>query len=108
MNDTQTKRKSGRKPKRAAKGSPEKTQKKGRPVGSRTMKKPESVGVLTRCEKCQSTEREPYTNQRFRDYEGVDQNGNPYNRVAWKLTKCKNCGQARTDRFYEMIPNKCD
>lgn len=50
---------------------------------------------------CQSTEREPYQpNPIVRLVAGVI-DGFEYNQVSWKRTRCKKCGQARTDRIYE-------
>lgn len=80
--------------------------KQGRPKGAKTVKKPESTGVLTRCKRCGSTDRERYTNSRTVQQSGIGPDGEPYNQVTWKNTRCKSCTQARVDKFYELVPQK--
>lgn len=80
-----------------------KSAKQGRPKGAKTVDKPESVAGLTRCRACNSTERERYTNPRSVASCGIDPDGKPYNRITWRNTRCKNCGQVRVDKFYEQI-----
>ena len=80
--------------------------KQGRPRGAKTVDKPESVAGLTRCKACHSTERERYTNSRSVSTCGIDPEGKPYNRVTWRNTRCKNCGQVRVDKSYEQITEK--
>ena len=65
--------------------------------------KPVSQGKLTRCKKCDSTEREKYfgTPTVF-DISGLDEDNKPYNRKVMRRTKCKNCGQQRLDSFFEL------
>lgn len=86
-----------KKAKTAAKNGP------GRPAGPSGGKIPEVVGELTRCKKCDSTERVAYYGTISRDLTG-ERNGKRFNRVTWKRTKCASCHQARTDVFYEWIP----
>lgn len=76
----------------------------GRPKGSQG-KIPEVVGSLTRCKKCDSTERTRYYGIISREYSG-ERDGKPFNRVTWKRTTCANCNQARTDVFYEMTSGR--
>lgn len=78
--------------------------KTGRPPGSTTEKKQESVGILTRCKKCQSTERTKYEKPRTSQICGFDGDGKPYNQVTWRNTRCTNCGQARIDKAFEYVP----
>lgn len=80
--------------------------KQGRPKGAKTVKKPESTGLLTRCNACGSTDRERYTNPRSIQQHGIAPDGSPYNQVTWRHTSCKSCGQVRVDKFYEMVPQK--
>lgn len=77
----------------------------GRPPGSTNEKQPEVVGTLTRCPHCKSTKREPYFGINTMEYTGTDPNGDPYNRITWKRTKCKSCQRARIDKFFELIPD---
>ena len=59
------------------------------------------------CKKCLSTERTGYTAVRHFDIAGVDSaTGREFNRLTTKRTKCANCGQARLDRFREVIVKK--
>jgi len=82
----------------------EETPRPGRPPGP-AEKKPEVVGVLTRCPKCDSTAREKYGNVKTGKYRGADPvTGKPYNEISWKRTKCKTCGQARNDKYYSWNP----
>lgn len=55
----------------------------------------------SRCMKCGSTERDPYNSTRYVNHGGIE-NGVEYNRVAFRYTKCKECGQRRCDRTQEM------
>jgi hypothetical protein len=56
---------------------------------------------LSRCRKCQCTERSPYTNTTEREIGGVTADGRPYTHILWRSTKCLNCGQCRRDRCFE-------
>lgn len=80
--------------------------KQGRPKGAKTVKKPESTGVLTRCKRCGSTDRDRYTNPRTIQQSGIGPDGKPYNQITWRNTCCKSCGQVRVDKFYEQIAQK--
>jgi hypothetical protein len=75
----------------------------GRPPGPTPEKIPEVVAHLTRCKKCNSTERAPYYGTVTREISGVAQDGGDFNKVTWKRTKCENCQQARTDVFHELV-----
>lgn len=76
----------------------------GRPVGAGNV-----VDVVTvapsRCRKCQSTDRTPYTNTVERAIEGL-QDGQPYTHILWRATKCAACGQSRRDRCFENRQGK--
>ncbi len=63
--------------------------------------KPVVEVVVSRCPKCQSTSRTPYTDKRVHNFAGV-KNGVPFTHVIWRPTKCRKCGQARVDKFYEL------
>lgn len=71
--------------------------------------KPVSQGKLTRCRKCDSTEREKYfgTPTVF-EITGVDEDGKAYNRKVMKRTRCKACGQQRLDSFFELRKKKAN
>lgn len=76
--------------------------KKGRPAGRKTARR-DRVDVLpSRCRKCGSTERFPYTNPRTIEHAGTAPDGQPYDRIILRNTRCTGCGQARIDRFYEL------
>ncbi|WP_417625139.1 hypothetical protein [Paremcibacter congregatus] len=75
----------------------------GRPPGTGGGQRQEVIGTLTRCKKCESTERAPYYGTVTRDIRGIDPAGKEYNRITWRRTKCSNCQQARTDVFYELV-----
>ena len=85
------------KPKRTSRGRP-----KGRPKGSRN-RQPDEVAVEpSRCNKCQSTEREPYFHKHVQEYAGFDpRHGGLYTHIIRRWTRCRACGQVRIDRFYE-------
>lgn len=94
-------------PKTTAAKKPTKTaatsQGPGRPKGP-AEKIPEVNASLTRCKKCNSTERTPYYGTVTRDLSGIGPDGQPFNRMTWRRTKCASCGQARADVFHEMVP----
>ena len=54
-----------------------------------------TVQVLTTCPKCKSTSREGYSAIKTMDLNG--------NKVSWKRTKCKDCGQRRMDKTIEAL-----
>lgn len=76
---------------------------RGRPKGSKTDPGPITEVPKSRCIKCQSTEREEYTNPKTLEHCGIAPDGKPYNFVSWKHTKCLKCGQRRVDKFFEYI-----
>lgn len=80
--------------------------KPGRPAGSKTEGTPVVIGQLTRCPLerggCNSTEREDYFNVRTHSFGGVDNQGNAFDTVVWRRTRCRKCGRVRDDKFYEM------
>ena len=66
--------------------------------------KPQDVSevTLSRCKKCDSTEREAYFGTPIvHDIAGIH-NGREYNRKVMKRTRCKACGQQRLDAFFEL------
>lgn len=89
--------------KRAKKATRKKaTTKPGRPAGSPNVDV-QTVRVMpSACPKCASTERGEYTRAHSKAITGRDTDtGRIYNRVTWRHTKCKACGQARIDKAYE-------
>ena len=73
----------------------------GRPEGSPTVKLDQSEVCLSRCKKCESTDREPYFGTPFELQFLGERNGKPYTHVVQKRTRCKACGQQRRDIVYE-------
>lgn len=59
------------------------------------------VTSVTRCTKCDSTERVPYFGTVTRAISGLDPEGKVFTHVIWRRTRCKACGQARIDRHRE-------
>ena len=77
---------------------PEGPKKPGRPPGSKTRKHPAPDATPSRCPKCGSTRRAPYSGRpRIVNHSGVFA-GHPYNRIIFRRTKCLDCGQWRVDR----------
>lgn len=75
--------------------------KRGRPAGSKTKTRSQSIGELTRCGKCQSTKRSAYKGHpHIEKITGV-RNGKPFNRIVRRVTKCLDCDQHRFDLTYE-------
>ena len=73
--------------------------KRGRPKGSRNNKRLAGADIRrTRCPKCGSTRRSPYTQKRELDATGMDSDGRIYQSVKWRRTQCKKCDQWRDDR----------
>lgn len=73
----------------------------GRPEGSANVKLDQVVVCLSRCKKCDSTDRDPYFGTPFElEYSG-EHDGKPYTHVVQKRTRCKSCGQHRRDISYE-------
>jgi len=73
----------------------------GRPKGTSNQSHPAAAARLSRCPKCQSTERGPYTRTTKQAHAGVDPDGHPYTHVVRRWTRCLACGQSRIDRTYE-------
>jgi hypothetical protein len=76
--------------------------KPGRPAGSTDIREV-ATAEPSRCSKCQSTERTPYTNKTEKAIAGLHE-GKPYTHVVWRSTTCAGCSQARRDRSYEHRP----
>jgi len=91
-------------PTAAAKKQPTAAAKKaGRPSGSKTRAKPESVARPSVCKQCGSTERTPYRRKPIRrSISGVFE-GRPYNVIVWRVCYCKECGQIRRDRSHGFV-----
>lgn len=75
----------------------------GRPKGAKTEQREQAIAELSRCRRCQSTDREAYTGQPFTQRLSGTRDGKPYNRVVRRRTRCRNCGQARFDLTYELV-----
>ena len=72
--------------------------KPGRPPGSNIKRRPAVDVTPSRCPKCGSTRRAPYSGTaRVVNHSGVFA-GHPYNRVIFRRAKCLDCGQWRVDR----------
>ncbi|MFV0446679.1 MAG: hypothetical protein ACK5Q5_24165 [Planctomycetaceae bacterium] len=78
-------------------------QTRGRPKGSTTQPIPVSLAPKSRCKKCNSTDRTEYTNRREHPFEGIDPDGQPYNRIVFRRTSCAGCGQHRDDKTFELV-----
>ena len=76
--------------------------KTGRPLGSKTPDRDIVDVQVSRCKRCGSTDRKPYTSKVELVGNGIA-NGQPYTSVIVRHTQCANpdCGQHRVDRFYE-------
>lgn len=82
--------------------APKKTTTKGRPSGRKNNQVDHAEGQLTRCPKCGSTDRTPYTLRLVQRHEGFDPAGKPYTAIVRRRTSCAACGQHRIDRHYEF------
>ncbi|WP_345326832.1 hypothetical protein [Novipirellula rosea] len=58
-------------------------------------------GTQTRCPKCLSIKRTKYHRVITRQISGVLRNGQTYDHIVWRRTKCLSCNQGRTERAYE-------
>lgn len=76
--------------------------KPGRPAGSKNITEIVTVKA-SRCAKCGSTERTPYTNTLEREIAGLHE-GQEYTHILWRSTTCASCGQGRRDRCFENRP----
>ena len=80
------------------------TKKRGRPKGKGNAQV-QTVDVrLSRCNKGGSTERSKYYQKRELALTGINQDGEIYNRVIWRRTRCLECDQIRDDRTYIFVP----
>lgn len=73
----------------------------GRPAGAKTVDRDVVAVIPGCCQKCGSTNREPYDKVLEREMGGRLNGGIEYSHVVWRRTKCRACGQARTERHYE-------
>lgn len=74
----------------------------GRPKGSKNKPLDHAQGELTRCQRCQSTNRNPYTSRVEQAYAGTTLGGQPYTHIVRRRTSCADCGQHRIDKHYEF------
>lgn len=81
------------------------TKKPGRPENSPNVERDHGEVKLSRCKKCDSTDREKYFGTPLEYPIGGVHDGLPYTHVVRKRTKCANCGQQRMDAFYENRTN---
>lgn len=79
--------------------------KPGRPKGAKTQPRETVPAALSRCPRCQSTDRGPYTFARRVPHSGWTPEGEPFSEVVFRTTRCASCGQARIDRSYEFRPD---
>jgi hypothetical protein len=79
----------------------ERGRRRGRPPGSRNQPRPVVTVDASRCPKCGSTERGPYTRNHETPLAGLTRDGKPATHLVRRWTKCLSCGQARIDRSYE-------
>lgn len=68
--------------------------------------RPEVVVAPSACPNCGSTERDGYAGTKARKLSGVLDDGRKYQTVVWKPTKCRGCGQNRTDVYHLDRPYK--
>jgi hypothetical protein len=74
--------------------------KRGRPTGSKS-ETPTVRVEPSRCQICQSTEREDFNNVQVIECAGQDAAGNPFTHIVKRRTRCSNCGQCRIDQTTE-------
>lgn len=89
------------KPKTTASPKPNAETKAGRPEGSPNVQRDSGEVQLSRCKKCDSTDREKYFGTPTEFAIAGVKDGKPYTHIVRKRTKCSNCGQQRLDSFYE-------
>lgn len=77
---------------------------KGRPTGAANVETIVDVET-SRCPRCGSTEREPYSGTTAQAYAGTF-GGRPYTHILRRRTRCCACGAARIDRAFENRPEK--
>ena len=83
---------------------PTEKKKPGRPAGAENRAYDTADSDVTRCAKCQSTERSPYSQRRATDFHNTHlQDGKPYNRIVYRSCHCLQCGQHRRDRTFELV-----
>ncbi|QEG18946.1 hypothetical protein GmarT_48410 [Gimesia maris] len=73
----------------------------GRPKGAKTQDLPVQNVFLSQCPVCLSTDRLGYSSVKTREFSGTAPNGQPFNFVSRKRTRCLKCGQKRIDVTYE-------
>lgn len=79
--------------------------KAGRPQGSKNQPRDAVVTTATRCMRCGSTERAPYTRTMVQHFNGIAPDGKPFSAIRRRWTTCLTCGQVRVDRVYEYAPD---
>jgi len=77
-------------------------EKRGRPAGTTAAKRVEGTASLPRCPVCGSTQLKVIRETRPPMlYDGVDDQGRPYNRIRWKRCDCQACGAHPVMRVLE-------
>ncbi|QDT07802.1 hypothetical protein K227x_62300 [Rubripirellula lacrimiformis] len=66
------------------------------------------TAAKSRCPKCLSIKRERYSNVTTHDISGISPDGQEYDQITWRRTKCKSCGQSRVDRELRLVPTLSD
>ena len=74
----------------------------GRPVGAKEIDREINDVELSRCPKCGSTDRAPYSAKTVVNFDGISPSGQPYASIVLRYTQClnENCRQHRVDRFF--------
>jgi hypothetical protein len=74
----------------------------GRAASAGKSPKPTADAPASRCPQCGSTNRTPYTHTTRHECNG-EHEGKPFNRVTWRSTSCRDCGQHRRDKTRELV-----
>lgn len=80
-----------------------KTRRAGRPRGAKNKKVTVVDSEATTCPKCGSSDRVAYYATRQKEINSKLPDGRVFDRVTWRRTQCKNCGQYRDDRQYNFV-----
>jgi hypothetical protein len=82
----------------------------GRPQGKANIERLEATGVVSRCPKCSSTDREAYSRNRtiVQAVAGAVEPGTdkPVTHMIFRTTRCLTCGQHRRDITYLYSPER--
>lgn len=79
--------------------------KRGRPAGAKSREYDSATVVPSRCQRCGSTKRTPYTKRHILTCGGQRSptTGLAYNLVVLRWTSCEECDQHRVDRSEELV-----